>query len=132
MSFSGLVKRSIIIGRAKGNTNIRWLVEVNDTARNVRLDVSLVRAATRGDGSKVTRANEDCKTITNEMLAKRDNLLQTAGRALALVIILEEQRPRASVKLGGHGLGLDGVFIIIGGRTWLAAIVLHDVHGHGF
>jgi hypothetical protein len=75
------------------------LVEVNDTRADVGLDVSLQWRAAIGDRCEVTGADEQ------------------------LVVVLEEQRPRARVKSRCDGLGLDGVLIV-------PLVAFDDVHGH--
>jgi len=68
---------------------VRGLVEVDDTRADVLLEVALQRRAAIGDRGEVTSSHEE------------------------LVVVLEQERPRARVKSRRGGLGLDGVLILL-------------------
>lgn len=105
---------------------VRGFVQVDDTRRNVRLDVALQRRAAVGDGRKVPRSHEHCTARQHSRPRSRSSIEAAEANPgtppLTLVIVLEEEGPRARVKRRRDGLRLDGVLLL--------RRLLHDLHRH--
>lgn len=89
---------------------VGWLIEVDDSRRDVRLEIALEWCAARGDWGEVAGANEDWR---GQGRLEYCDWSRALGGYLTLVPVLEQQRPVAGVDAGRNVLGLYHLLLFL-------------------
>lgn len=101
---------------------VRWLVEVDNSGRDVGLEVSLQWSASIWDWSEVPSANKNyAPTISLYSNTRRDSIARLIG-ILTFIIVLQQQWPSAGIQSWSDRLRLDAVILLL-------AILCHN-HSH--
>ena len=111
---------------------VRRLVEVDNTALDVRLDVALMRRATVGNGRKVASSDEYCnitelarpRSLLNHWFLPGKELVVPRRARRTSLVVLEQEGPVARVDGRSDGLRLNDLLLLLGGAR------LHNIHCH--
>lgn len=101
---------------------VRWLVEVDNSGRDVGLEVSLQWSASVWDWSEVSSANKNyAPTVSLRSNTRRDPIARIIG-ILTFIIVLQQQWPSAGIQSWSDRLRLDAVILLL-------SILCHN-HSH--